>query len=218
MRVALIPELCAGGDLEVVNAARRSFDVQHKTMTLRDEQLLAEFARDGHMLPFRHPQLSFECDAPVPISRQLGKHQTGLTWSEVSRRYKTKGITCERVETWRADVKDRKQGSGEPLPADIQHHLRLLQERNIERCLADYRDALALGAAPEQARFLLPQSMVIIWTWTGSLLAFAHLWRQRHHKDAQQEVREFVRLMDPLISERLPLSWAALKGDSSRNS
>lgn len=218
MKVKLIPELCAGTDLSVVNAARRSFDSQHADMTERDKELLFELARAGHMLPFRHPQLSFECDAPVPISRQLGKHQTGLTWSEVSRRYKTKGITCERVVTWRADVKDRKQGSGEPVREPFQSALRELQERNINRCLEDYQTALDMGAAPEQARFLLPQSMVIVWTWTGTLLAFAHLWRQRHHKDTQQETQEFVRLMDPLIAERLPMSWAALKGDISRNS
>jgi thymidylate synthase (FAD) len=68
-----------------------------------------------------------------------------------------------------------------------------------------------MGASPEQARFMLPQSMEVLWTWTGTLLAFAHVWKLRHHKDTQKETQEFVRQMDPFIEERFPIGWSLLK-------
>ena len=116
MKVGLVPDLCSGNDLSIVNAARRSFGKQYDDFRtnedgpraargLSDEGLLEELAVKGHWLPFRHPRMSFECDAPLPVARQVGKHQVGWEWSEVSRRYKTKDITFYRFDgTWRADV------------------------------------------------------------------------------------------------------------------
>jgi thymidylate synthase (FAD) len=96
----------SGSDLLVANAARRSFDNQHTQWTEKprsrrgrsDPQLVADLARDGHYLPFRHPQITLACTAPLPIARQLGKHQVGFSWSEVSRRYRTKGISLHEIE------------------------------------------------------------------------------------------------------------------------
>jgi thymidylate synthase (FAD) len=228
VKVDVIPSLCAGTDLDIANAARRSFGVQYETFRTdedgprskrgkSDEGLIRELAEDGHFLPFRHPRMSFSCDAPIPVARQLGKHQIGLEWSEISRRYKIKDITFYRIGgAWRSDVLDRKQGSGGLLPPEIQAKLDAIQERNIANAITDFEEALSLGAAPEQCRFLLPQSMEVLWTWTGTLLAFAHLWKLRHHKDTQAETREFVCQMDPFILARFPVSWPLLKGNYAR--
>jgi thymidylate synthase (FAD) len=223
MKTTLIPELCAGGDLEIANAARRSFGRSYTTFRtdaegprvprgLSDEGLIRDLIAKRHLLPFRHPQLSFECDAPLPVARQLGKHQVGLTWSETSRRYKTKDIAFYRFNgTWRSDVKDRKQGSGELLDTATQEKLEELQAFNIKTCITDYELALVYGAAPEQARFLLPQSMEVVWTWTGSFLAWCHLWDLRSHPDVQQETRDFVYSTEPAVLERFPYSWPVLR-------
>jgi thymidylate synthase (FAD) len=225
MRVDVIPDLCSGSDLAIVNAARRSFGKQFDTFRTdedgprtprgkSDEGLLRELAEQGHFLPFRHPRMSFECDAPIPVARQLGKHQIGLEWSEVSRRYKTKDISFYRIgRNWRSDVKDRKQGSGELLPEDNQTVLEEIERETVSQCIAAYESALFFGASPEQARFLLPQSMEVLWTWTGTLLAFAHVWKLRHHKDTQKETQDFVRQMDPFITKRFPIAWPLLKGN-----
>ena len=208
----LIPSLCAGSDIDVVNAARRSFDRWNPKLTEGDRSLIRFLAREGHLLPFRHPQLSFSCEAPMPVARQLGKHQVGMSWSEVSRRYKTENIDLERIEIWRsAPEGDRKQGSGADLPDDKQAQLSYLQRHHHAVSMSAYRMALGLGASPEQARYLLPQSMPVRWTWTGSLLSWAHVWAMRSHKDAQAETREFAKIIDRQIDGRLPESWAALR-------
>lgn len=210
----------AGNDLLVCNAARRSFDNQHTAWTDRprggrtrsDAQLVADLARDGHLLPFRHPQITLACTAPLPIARQLGKHQVGFSWSEVSRRYKTKGIGFHHIETWRADVPDRRQGSGDALDDHTHITLAAIQWRNIQRCVAEYEQALEFGASPEQARFLLPQSMDVVWTWTGSLLGWASMVKGRSHPDVQAETREFAQAVAAVVAPLFPVSWAALSG------
>jgi thymidylate synthase (FAD) len=210
-----------GSDLFVVNAARRSFDNQHTEWSetprgrrgRSDTQLVSDLARDGHLLPFRHPQITLACTAPLPVARQLGKHQIGMSWSEVSRRYKTDKLTFHEIGHWRAAPAEKRQGSGEAI-ADgaVQNTLAAIQWRNIRRSLAEYEQALEMGASPEQARFLLPQSMDVRWTWTGSLLAWAHLYAQRTHPDAQAETREFALLVADVVEPLFPVSWAALAG------
>lgn len=210
----------SGTDLLVANSARRSFDNQHTEWTdaprsrrgRSDSQLVADLARDGHVLPFRHPQITLACTAPLPIARQLAKHQVGFSWSEVSRRYRTKGITFHQIAGWRSDVKDRRQGSGEDLDDTTNNTLSAIQWRNITRCLAEYEQALEFGASPEQARFLLPQAMDVVWTWTGSLLGWAQLVKGRSHPDAQAETREFANRVAEVVGPLFPVSWAALDG------
>lgn len=211
-----------GSDLMVANVARRSFGVEYKTFRTEaegprtprgrsDERLIMDLAADGHWLPFRHPRAQFSCSAPIPIARQLGKHQVGMDWSEISRRYKTKGITFYRVgRRWRADVKDRRQGSGNLLLDPLQDCMQEVEDRAIAQSLENYEAALSYGAAPEQARLLLLQSMEAAWTWTGSLLAWAHLYNQRHHADAQQETREFAEAVGCHMARIFPYSWNAL--------
>ena len=76
------------GDLLVVNAARCSFDKQHDTFDEeKDTRLINYLAREKHLLPFRHPSATLRIYAPIFVFRQLGKHQVGFSWSEVSRRY-----------------------------------------------------------------------------------------------------------------------------------
>ena len=134
-----------------------------------------------------------------------------MNWSEISRRYKTKNIKFTFLDgTWRFDIEDRHQGSGELMPRDLQSKLELIQANNINNCLNDYQDALDLGAAPEQARYLLPQSMNAEWTWTGSLLSFAHLYKQRNHPDAQTEVKNFAIEVGKIMEKLYPISWKAL--------
>lgn len=219
MKVKYVTHL--GDDLLVANSARKSFGKGFEEFSYvprtpngrSDDELIQSLADDGHWLPFRHPTITIACSEALPIARQLGKHQVGLTWSEISRRYKTKGINFTRLNgTWRADVEDRRQGSGELVSEDLQERLTLIQDRNIENALNDYQEAIRIGACPEQARYLLPQSMNAEWTWTGSLLSYAHIYKQRNHPDAQKEVRDFAIAVSEIMKELYPHSWFALTG------
>ena len=85
MEVTLVDNM--GSDLSVVNAARVSFGKRKGTVDDKDEKLIKYLAKHNHWSPFGHAQLQFHIKAPVFVARQLVKHQVGLVWNEVSRRY-----------------------------------------------------------------------------------------------------------------------------------
>ena len=77
-----------GSDLSVVNAARVSFAKVHESFDEdKDPKLINYLAKHGHWTPFGHGSLQYHIKAPVFVARQLVKHQVGLVWNEVSRRY-----------------------------------------------------------------------------------------------------------------------------------
>lgn len=209
-----------GTDLTVVNAARRSHGVLHTTFSWEkknarsrsDDELIGDLVSGGHFLPFRHPHIELSCAAPLPIARQLGKHQVGMTWSEISRRYKKGELTFHEFPNgqWRREPQDVRQGQGQPCPPDVQEKMCFIQHRNIANCLGDFDEAIGYGVCLEQARFLLPQSMDVLWTWTGSLLAWYHVYHMRNHPDVQEECRNFATLLPSIIGELYPVSWGFL--------
>ena len=75
-----------------------------------------------------------------------------------------------------------------------------------------YEKLLEREVAPEQARMVLPQSMMTEWIWTGSLMAFARIVKLRNHDDAQKECQHIAQLIDDEISkeESLTTSWTYL--------
>ena len=111
MNVTLVDSM--GSDLSVVNAARVSFGKTHETLTEGDKKLIRYLAKHGHWTPFGHATLSFHIESPIFVARQLVKHQVGLVWNEVSRRYVDYEPEYWMPEHWRARAEDKKQGSTE---------------------------------------------------------------------------------------------------------
>lgn len=198
-----------GSDLTVVNSARVSFDKHVDEFRDQDEKLLRYLAEHNHWTPFAHPQLQFRISAPIFVARQLVKHQIGLVWNEVSRRYVDTVPRFFIPETWRERPKNKKQGSGtESIDLTAEEDESIL---NLHRDALDlYSKLLLKNIAPEQARMLLPQSMYTEWYWTGSLFAFSRVYRLRTTEDAQMETRELVESMGSQIHNYFPVSWKYL--------
>ena len=74
-----------------------------------------------------------------------------------------------------------------------------------------YRQLLDDGVAPEQARMVLPQSMITEWYWSGSLYAFAKMCGLRLKPDAQYETRLVAEQIESKMIELFPDSWVALR-------
>jgi thymidylate synthase ThyX len=70
-----------------------------------------------HWTPFGHTAITLHIKAPIFVARQLGKHQVGMVWNEVSRRYVTEEPEFYQPDVWRTAVDNVKQGSStEPKP------------------------------------------------------------------------------------------------------
>jgi len=109
MQVDLIDKL--GSDLSVVNAARVSFNKESVEFSDSDNKLIKYLAKHNHWSPFAHAFVSLRIKAPIFVARQLAKHQVGLSWNEVSRRYVDDEPAFWFPEVWRGKPVNAKQGS-----------------------------------------------------------------------------------------------------------
>ena len=202
-----------GSDLTVVNAARVSFGKTVSEMSEKDTKLILYLAKHGHWSPFGHCSVQFHIKAPIFVARQLVKHQIGLTWNEISRRYVDSEVEFYDVEKWRGRPVDKKQGSSEKdvewVDRDIRTGTLLAQVENI--ALLNYNMMIGAGVAPEQARMILPQSMMTEWYWSGTLYAFARVCNLRCAEDAQYETRIVANFINDECKELFPISWEELR-------
>ena len=208
MEVELIDHM--GSDLTVVNAARVSFGKRKKEFTEGDKKLIAFLAKHGHWSPFGHGSIQFRIKAPVFVARQLVKHQVGLTWNEISRRYVDYEPEFYEVDKWRGKPIDKKQGSDGELKDE--HGICQWSKAKTEKAALEcYKGLLGQGVAPEQARMILPQSMMTEWYWSGTLYAFARICNLRCAQDAQYETRIVANLINKECEQLFPISWTELR-------
>ena len=198
-----------GSDLSVVNAARVSYAKIKEQFEDKDAKLISFLAKHGHWSPFAHASISFRIRAPVFVARQLVKHQVGLSWNEVSRRYVSYEPELYKIDEWRGKPVNSKQGSEGAVELD--RTLKHMYETTMEQCKILYNAFIGKGIAPEQARAVLPQSMMTEWIWSGTLYAFARVCDLRCKPDVQKETREVAEFIDSYCIYHFPVSWNALR-------
>ena len=208
MEITLIDKM--GTDLSVVNAARVSYAKTKDAFdVVKDEKLIKYLAEHEHWSPFAHASLQFRIKAPVFVARQLVKHQVGLVWNEVSRRYVDHAPELYKPDSWRGRPQNSKQGSdGE---VELDQTINYNMETTMQNCLVLYKSLLQKGVAPEQARMVLPQSMMTEWYWSGTLYAFARVCNLRCKPDTQRETQDVANEIDRLTKEAFPRSWKYLR-------
>ena len=198
-----------GSDLTVANAARVSFAKHKEELDEGDEKLIKFLAEHGHWSPFSHVFMQFKIDAPIFVARQLQKHQVGLAWNEVSRRYVDSEPEFYSPDEWRRRATDKKQGSmSEPVPS--QKVVNSIKKEYDTVALDCYNRLLKLKVCPEQARMLLPQDMMTSWYWSGSVYAFSRVCNLRLKEDAQAETREVAQIISNHCAIEFPISWKNL--------
>ena len=197
MNVTLIDKM--GSDLSVVNAARVSFAKKKTEFDEKDEKLIKYLAEHDHWSPFGHASMQFLIKAPIFVARQLVKHQVGLIWNEVSRRYVDDEPEFYIPFIWRSRPENKKQGSGEK---EIEFDITEI----TQACKVVYKQMLEEDISPEMARMVLPQNMMTEWYWSGSLMAFARVCNLRNKEDAQQETRVVTEHIARHLKDHFPVS------------
>lgn len=219
-KVELIDSM--GTDISVVNAARVSFnkksyplydddDPNVEYISDKDQKLLKYLADHNHILPFAHAFLSFRIKAPIFIARQLGKHQVGLAWNEISRRYVDEEPEFYFPKEWRERAENIKQGSSEIILKEDEFYPNKWATHITITCLNTYNYLLEIGVCPEQARMILPQNMITEWIWSGSLLAFIRVCNLRLDPHTQKETHDVAKQIAYYLDQRFPNSWEVSK-------
>ena len=157
-----------GDDLTVVNSARVSFGKRKTKWDKTDERLVRYLAKHKHHSPFRHLQIQFHIKAPEFVMRQWYKHVVGIettsnsatkdhAWNEISGRY----VPVEDFyipSVWRKQSEDNKQASDGLI--DDQKNTKLLWTTAQQHSISAYKEMLKRGMAKEQARSILPLTVL----------------------------------------------------------
>lgn len=220
IEVALVHHV--GDDLDVVNAARVSFDKESEwefdylldrdNLSTKDAKLIHYLAKHKHHSPFNHSFLSFRVKAPIFVARQLVKHKF-MPWNEVSRRYVDSEPEFYYPDHWRAKADNVKQGSSDS-------KIGIVEEDGYDPvdhstwCINElYKDLIGRGICPEQARMVLPQNTMTEWRWSGTLGAFLDMLVLRLDPHTQKETRDVAEKIAVIVKELFPVSYAAYLGE-----
>ena len=211
---------CTSGDWDTLIETLIDCEAPNRDELLDLVQHIRKMPR--HWTPFANGgTIQLHMVTPIFVARQLFKHQAGFEPpNEVSRRYVKDEPEFYVPEEWRKAAANVKQGSSsEAITTSCvrDKHDELVHPRHAAEdvnnlALHTYRDMLKAGVCPEQARMVLPQSMLTQWVWKGNLYAWATLYNTRTDSHTQAETRAVAKQIGKIIAPLFPVSWAALTG------
>jgi thymidylate synthase (FAD) len=220
-----------GGDITVVNSARVSFDKDSLDSNMgltklkeKDKKLIKFLAKHDHFTPFTHSMVTLKERVPIFVARQRFKHVIGFTYNEVSRRYVSDMPDFHVPSKWRYRPENIKQGSSTTefissfkdsvgtvatvdSSIDKAYIMHIIESKHL------YEKMINSGVCPEQARMILPQSMMTEYYVTGSLYAWARAFNLRKKPTAQLEIQELSTHWGRIVGDLFPVSWEALTNE-----
>ena len=173
-----------------------------------------------HWTPYAHCVLSVRVGVPIFLARQLHKHVIGLVINEESRRYIDDDVALYQPEEVHKRPESAKQGAskerhtkllyaGNEGDGDIMLDAKDLIKRQFEQAVQAYYTLVDGGVAPEEARIVLPLNSMTHWVWTGSLMAFMRVAKQRVDGHAQNAAQEFAQKLLIILEDKFPESVKA---------
>lgn len=191
------------GDYMPCSAARVSFGNEDRTGqdVERDKKLMNYLAEHDHLTPFEYQHATFLIEVPLFIRSQIMRHRT-FSYNEISRRY-----TSEELEFWvpdylREQSRSNKQASTDKAVLDSDDLLASMRG-HCESSLEEYERLVAYGVCREQARSMLPQSLLTKFYMGGNLRNWAHFVALRRDEHAQKEVQ----VVAERVAEKLRWLW-----------
>jgi thymidylate synthase (FAD) len=166
------------------------------------EKLLKYCIDHGHWSVFETPYITVEINTSRAISAQILRHRS-FTFQEFSQRYAAVA-DFETYPARRQDFKNR-QNSIDDLDLGQKAWFTLAQDKVQLLSASLYHDALDMGIAKEQARFLLPMSSKTKLYMTGNVRSWIHYLNLRCHVDTQKEHRDIALAIREILKKELPI-------------
>jgi thymidylate synthase (FAD) len=194
-----------GTDKSVADAARVSFDkddFESCELKDRDLKLISFLAKHKHTTPFEHLVLSVKIKCPLFVRSQIMRHRT-FSYNEVSRRYTSENIEFYKFPTARKQSETNFQCSLDSLVPSTTPALSLMMEHD-KNALTLYHKLIEDGVAREQARSVLPQSLMTSFVMTGNALNWARFLKLRLDSHAQKECQIVAQKCLSILESKYP--------------
>ncbi len=200
-----------GTDLDIVNDARQSYDVEHKELTKDDEGLINFLVKHRHGTPFEGAEFKFQIKAPLPVAREWMRHRWA-SYNEVSGRYvkQTLGFYEPDVTAIRTQVGKPGHYTYESIKdMEVQAKVAILFNKSYNRSHADYVKLMKLGVAKELARNVLAQGMFTKFMYKTNARGLMNFLSLRNDDRAMYEIKLYAEALETIFKQRLPLTHRA---------
>jgi len=216
-----------GCDLDIVNAARVSFNVEHSNMLESDVKLLKYLWDNKHTSPFEHCIMKFRIKVPLFVAKQHMRHRT-WSYNEISRRYTSANVDEVYIpKMFRTQsVSNRQASTEETINPVIQvtigekSNYELTANQCVldlsEKCITVYNKLVSSGVCREQARGYLPVASYTTYIATANLLNVLKFLGLRDKPEAQYEMRELAKAMKTLVASRFPRTYEIIKSEDTK--
>lgn len=219
-------------DFQPCSAARASFGKENKTGSNveSDKKLMGYLAEHQHLTPFEYNYATFLIEAPLFVHEQIKQHRSlyNLTMpnNAISRRYTSEQIGFWIPDKWRKQSASNKQASTEETvceevwmdtdfwdrePILVGVHPQDDYEMSVDLALQVYEQMLEMGVCREQARAVLPQSLLTRFYLGGNLREWAMFLKLRTAKEGVQfETRYVAERIEKALRELWPVATEKL--------
>jgi thymidylate synthase (FAD) len=193
-----------GTDIDVVNAARVSYDGKAGVDPVGDKKLINYLWKNKHSTPFETVAFTFEVKAPIFVFRQWHRHRT-WSYNELSARYQElpEEFYVPELDQITTQSKDNKQMRTTDENNRAEYMQDLMKDSNTESFIA-YKEMLSMGCPRELARSVLPVATYSRMFGTVNLLNLLKFATLRSHNHAQYEIQVYSDALLELIRPFVP--------------
>lgn len=171
------------------------------------DKLLNYLIKHKHWSPFEMVSACLEIETTRDIARQILRHRS-FSFQEFSQRYANPDQEFDKMFVEReARLQDEKnrQNSVEVDDIELQREWSRIQRRVMWMAEKQYREAIRLGIAKEQARALLPEGLTVSRLYmNGTLRSWIHYIELRRENGTQKEHMEIALACAEVINKIFP--------------
>lgn len=199
---------------ELIAYCARVSNPSNQLNTETSEKLISYLVKHAHWSPLEMVSACMEIETTRDIARQILRHRS-FSFQEFSQRYANPDEQFDDMFVKReARLQDEKnrQNSIETDDIEIQREWYRIQGRVQWMAEREYRNAIKLGIAKEQARALLPEGLTKSRLYmNGTLRSWIHFIELRSGNGTQKEHMKIAQTCAHVISDVFPMATKLLK-------
>jgi len=193
---------------ELIAYCARVSNPSNQLNTETSEKLIRYLVKHKHWSPLEMVSACLEIVTTRDIARQILRHRS-FSFQEFSQRYANPDQEFDQMfvkrEARLQDTKNR-QNSIEVDDIDLEREWFRIQGRVAWMAEREYKRAIKLGIAKEQARALLPEGLTVSRLYmNGTLRSWVHYIELRSENGTQKEHSEVALACAKVIAEIFPL-------------